>query len=73
MQQKNEIIEEKISTVSGESAVRKYLKGRMLGKGGFASCYQFTNLENKQILASKVIPKSSLTKSRSKQKVPKSV
>lgn len=65
----NIIIEEKISTVSGESAVRKYSKGKHLGKGGFATCYEFTNLENKKNCAAKIIPKSSLVKSRAKAKV----
>jgi polo-like kinase 1 len=63
------IIEERISTVSGETAVRKYSKGKLLGKGGFAKCYEFVNLDNKKVLASKVILKSSLTKSRAKQKL----
>jgi len=66
----NVIIEERISTVSGETAVRKYSKGKMLGKGGFATCFEFVNLETKKVTASKIIPKSTLTKSRAKQKVP---
>lgn len=41
----------------------------MLGKGGFAKCYEVTNLENKKVLAGKIICKSTLTKSRAKQKV----
>jgi len=41
----------------------------MLGKGGFAKCFEITNLENKKILAAKIIQKSSLTKSRARQKV----
>ena len=64
------IIEEKISTVNGTTQIRKYSKGRMLGKGGFAKCYEFTNLETKKVWAAKLITKSSLTKSRAKQKVP---
>ncbi len=49
--------------------MKKYQRGRFLGKGGFAKCYEFTNLDNKRISASKVIPKASLTKSRAKQKL----
>jgi polo-like kinase 1 len=49
--------------------VKKYVKGRFLGKGGFAKCYEFTNLDNKRVSASKIIAKSSLTKSRAKQKL----
>ena len=50
----------------GEALVRKYLKGKQLGKGGFAKCYEFTNMENKKISAAKVITKASLTRSRAK-------
>ena len=38
----------------------------MLGKGGFAKCYELTSLETKKIQAAKIIPKASLNKSRSK-------
>jgi hypothetical protein len=37
------IIEEKIVKYNGEVQVRKYLKGKFLGKGGFAKCYEFQN------------------------------
>ena len=41
------IVEEKIVKVTGDIQIRKYIKGRLLGKGGFAKCYEFTNLETK--------------------------
>jgi polo-like kinase 1 len=63
------IIEEKISKVNGETVVKKYAKGKFLGKGGFAKCYEITNLDNKKIAAAKIIVKSSLTKSRARQKL----
>lgn len=63
------IIEEKISKVNGEMAVKKYLRGKMLGKGGFAKCYEVTNLETKKIIAAKIIPKQTLTKNRARQKL----
>ena len=37
-----------------------------MGKGGFAKCYEATNLETKKILAAKIIAKSSLTKNRAR-------
>ena len=37
--------------------------------GGFAKCYEGTNLDNKKMCAIKVIEKSTLQKSRAKQKV----
>ncbi len=55
--------------IADPNSKRKYERGRFLGKGGFAKCYEFTNLETKRISATKVITKSSLTKSRAKQKL----
>ena len=49
--------------------VKKYVKGKFLGKGGFAKCYDFTSLETRKLMAAKIIPKASLTKSRAKQKL----
>jgi len=46
--------------------VRRYIKGKFLGKGGFAKCYEFTSQETGAITAAKVILKASLTKSRAK-------
>lgn len=37
------IVEEKVTKPNGEVTVRSYLKGKFLGKGGFARCYEFTN------------------------------
>lgn len=63
------IIEEKITKTNGEVIIKKYSKGKVLGRGGFAKCYEVTNLESKRISAAKIIAKSSLNRSRAKQKV----
>jgi len=63
------IIEERVSKVNGDFTVKKYSKGKMLGKGGFAKCYEIVNLENKKVSAAKIIVKSSLTKTRARQKL----
>eukprot|EP00829_Urostomides_striatus_P002005 TRINITY_DN1216_c0_g2_i1.p1 TRINITY_DN1216_c0_g2~~TRINITY_DN1216_c0_g2_i1.p1 ORF type:complete len:428 (+),score=86.82 TRINITY_DN1216_c0_g2_i1:64-1347(+) len=63
------MVEEKIVKVNGETTIRKYAKGRFLGKGGFARCYEFQNMETKKICAAKIVPKASLTKNRAKQKL----
>ncbi len=60
------IIEEKISKVNGETAIKKYARGKPLGRGGFAKCYEVTNLETKKVLAAKIIAKSSLTRNRAR-------
>ena len=45
------------------------MKGKLLGKGGFAKCYEFTNLETKKLSACKLVPKNTLTKNRNRQKL----
>ena len=45
------------------------MRGKLLGKGGFAKCYEITNIETKKIQAAKIIPKATLNKTRARQKV----
>ena len=67
--QEGQIVEEKIVKTNGDIAVKKYSKGRFLGKGGFARVYEFLTLESKQIYAGKIISKSSLSMARARQKL----
>jgi len=77
------MIEEKLSKTPGDNNVRKYLRGKMIGKGnytisyyitlyhiillgGFAKCYEITNIETKKLQAVKIIAKNTLTKSRAR-------
>ena len=47
-EENSNIVEERIvMKAQGETIIRKYMRGRQIGKGGFAKCYEFTNLENK--------------------------
>ena len=39
-----------------------YKRGKFLGKGGFAKCYEFTNQETKRVSAAKIIDKTTLTR-----------
>jgi len=63
------IIEERITKVNGDFHVKRYARGKLLGRGGFAKAYIFTNLENNRIYAGKIIPKANLNRSRSRQKL----
>ena len=63
------MIKEKIIKVTGDVQMHKYFKWRLLGKGGFAKCYELTCSENKKIFTAKVASKSGLVKSRVKQKL----
>jgi len=63
------IIKEQIISDNGEVIVKKYKRGLFLGKGGFAKCYEVTDLETNITYAAKIILKSSLVKPRAKQKL----
>ncbi|KAL4624471.1 serine/threonine-protein kinase PLK1-like [Arapaima gigas] len=48
---------------------KRYMRGRFLGKGGFAKCYEITDMETKEVFAGKVVPKSLLLKPHQKEKM----
>ena len=54
---------------SNPSIPVQYTKGTCLGQGGFASCFQVTNLLSNQHFAAKIIPKSTLTQTRARNKL----
>ncbi|CAB3402676.1 unnamed protein product [Caenorhabditis bovis] len=51
----------------------KYEKGRFLGKGGFAHCYEITNIATREVLAGKVVPKQLLVKQYQRDKMAQEV
>ncbi|KAG9467747.1 hypothetical protein GDO78_014400 [Eleutherodactylus coqui] len=48
---------------------RRYLRGRFLGKGGFAKCYELTDLASRELFAGKIVPKTMLLKPHQKDKM----
>ena len=64
-----DIIEEKIKGAGNEIKIRKYTKGKLLGKGGFAVCYEFICQDNGKTFAAKVINKENIKTPSSKQKL----
>ncbi|XP_074052357.1 serine/threonine-protein kinase PLK1 [Macrotis lagotis] len=48
---------------------RRYQRGRFLGKGGFAKCFELSDLESKEVFAGKIVPKSLLLKPHQKEKM----
>jgi len=64
-----EEIEERMQKLNGEDVVKRYAKGKLLGKGGFAKCYELKCLSNKKIYAGKIISKSNITKQSAKNKL----
>ena len=49
--------------------VHKYMRGKLLGKGGFAKVYEVTSLDTNKVYAVKIVPKANLVKNRARQKV----
>jgi len=63
-------IEEKRRKLTGEGyTVHRYIRGRLLGRGGFAKVYHCTALDTNKHYAIKIVPKSNLVKPRAKQKL----
>ncbi|KAG7264541.1 hypothetical protein CRUP_000585 [Coryphaenoides rupestris] len=48
---------------------RSYSKGKLLGKGGFARCYEMTDLTSNKMYAVKVIPQSRVSKPHQRDKI----
>jgi hypothetical protein len=64
------IIEEHRRKINGEGyTLHRYLRGKMLGKGGFAKVYLCTALDTQKAYAIKIVPKSNLVKARALAKV----
>lgn len=47
----------------------RYMKGKFLGKGGFARCYELTEMQTKDVFAGKIVSKQLLTKQHQKEKM----
>jgi hypothetical protein len=63
------IIEHRKRPCGNGNTVHTYLRGKLLGKGGFAKVYKVTSLDTNKEYAVKVVPKANLVKSRARQKV----
>ena len=50
-------------------AVIKYERGKFLGKGGFAKCYELKRVDNGRIFAAKIFDKQGLSKKKKKKKL----
>ncbi|XP_060561432.1 serine/threonine-protein kinase PLK1-like [Ruditapes philippinarum] len=55
--------------ITDPSTRKRYLKGRFLGKGGFAKCYELQDLDTKEIFAGKIVSKTLLVKQHQKDKM----
>uniref|UniRef100_A0A667WQW7 Serine/threonine-protein kinase PLK n=1 Tax=Myripristis murdjan TaxID=586833 RepID=A0A667WQW7_9TELE len=55
--------------VTDSKTGRSYSKGKLLGKGGFARCYEMTDLANNKMYAVKVIPQARVSKPHQRDKI----
>ena len=64
------LIEERRRRADGDGyTTHRYVRGRMLGKGGFAKVYLCTSMDTGKNYAVKIVPKANLVKARARQKV----
>lgn len=59
---------EPLSSIADKKCGEEYKVIKQIGEGGFAKCYEVVSSSGKH-LAAKVVKKSDLTKSKTKQKV----
>ncbi|XP_069483414.1 serine/threonine-protein kinase PLK2 [Ambystoma mexicanum] len=52
---------------------RRYCRGKLLGKGGFAKCYELTDLTTNKVYAAKIIPHSRVAKPHQREKIDKEI
>uniref|UniRef100_A0A0N4ZEJ9 Serine/threonine-protein kinase PLK n=1 Tax=Parastrongyloides trichosuri TaxID=131310 RepID=A0A0N4ZEJ9_PARTI len=69
MSDRNKVQKEVPLQVFDKDTGRSYQRGKFLGKGGFARCYELTDEHTKEILAGKVVSKTLLTKKHQKDKM----
>ena len=65
----SELIEARTKDSEGRTVIHKYMRGKLLGKGGFAKCYYGVSLPSKTGYALKIVLKTSLVKARARQKL----
>ncbi|XP_024859111.1 serine/threonine-protein kinase PLK1 isoform X2 [Kryptolebias marmoratus] len=56
-------------TLVDPRTMKRYTRGRFLGKGGFAKCYEITDVETKTVFAGKIVPKALILKQHQREKM----
>lgn len=63
------LLKEVPDVVENSTSKKIYTKGKFLGKGGFARCYELIDNEDRRIYAGKVVSKTLLVKKHQRDKV----
>lgn len=69
MSSKKPVLKEIPDTVVNPDTGSNYRKGRFLGKGGFARCYELIDTKDHRVYAGKIVSKLLLLKSHQRDKV----
>uniref|UniRef100_A0A8C1RK17 Serine/threonine-protein kinase PLK n=1 Tax=Cyprinus carpio TaxID=7962 RepID=A0A8C1RK17_CYPCA len=65
---------QEMSRIITDSATGKcYCRGKVLGKGGFAKCYEFTDLSTGKMYAAKIIPHTRVSKPHQREKIDREI
>jgi len=64
-----DIIEDRCGGKQRHGLPQRYSKGRFLGKGGFAKCFEVQDMESKCMFAAKIVAKTSIAKPRAMAKL----
>uniref|UniRef100_UPI00398EF67F serine/threonine-protein kinase PLK2b n=1 Tax=Pristiophorus japonicus TaxID=55135 RepID=UPI00398EF67F len=63
-----------MSRIITDSATGKcYCRGKVLGKGGFAKCYEMTDLTTNRVYAAKIIPHTRVAKPHQREKIDREI
>ncbi|XP_076842695.1 serine/threonine-protein kinase PLK2 [Brachyhypopomus gauderio] len=65
---------QEMSRIISDSTTGKcYCRGKVLGKGGFAKCYEFTDLGSGKMYAVKIIPHTRVSKPHQREKIDREI
>uniref|UniRef100_A0AAR2JHZ8 Serine/threonine-protein kinase PLK n=1 Tax=Pygocentrus nattereri TaxID=42514 RepID=A0AAR2JHZ8_PYGNA len=65
---------QEMSRIISDSTTGKcYCRGKVLGKGGFAKCYEFTDLGSGKVYAVKIIPHTRVSKPHQREKIDREI
>uniref|UniRef100_A0A9J7XUW2 Serine/threonine-protein kinase PLK n=1 Tax=Cyprinus carpio carpio TaxID=630221 RepID=A0A9J7XUW2_CYPCA len=65
---------QEMSRIITDSTTGKcYCRGKVLGKGGFAKCYEFTDLSTGKMYAAKIIPHTRVSKPHQREKIDREI
>uniref|UniRef100_A0A674EZ77 Serine/threonine-protein kinase PLK n=1 Tax=Salmo trutta TaxID=8032 RepID=A0A674EZ77_SALTR len=59
--------------VTDHASGKCYCRGKVLGKGGFAKCYEMTDLSTSKVYAAKIIPHTRVSKPHQREKIDREI